>query len=92
MPSSSNHKLPTYNPAHSFDTSWIPRFPIVARGKDVQVLHREKLLSYLSVAVPDSMPSPPHSTLAQELTIVQSPTTLPYADLTDRSATAPTSP
>ncbi|KAF9889079.1 hypothetical protein FE257_008056 [Aspergillus nanangensis] len=39
--------------ATGFDTSWIPRFPVIAHGRNVQDLHREKLLSYLSLAVPD---------------------------------------
>lgn len=38
----------------SFDTSWVPRFPIVAHGKNVQDIQRERPVSYLSMAVPES--------------------------------------
>ncbi|KAL2831026.1 steroid monooxygenase [Aspergillus pseudoustus] len=47
------HQIDVLICATGFDTSWIPRFPILAHGKNVQDLHREKLLSYLSIAVPD---------------------------------------
>lgn len=37
-----------------FDTTWVPSFPIVARGKNVQDMLREKPLTYLSMGLPDS--------------------------------------
>ncbi|KAL1969601.1 hypothetical protein VTN77DRAFT_8154 [Rasamsonia byssochlamydoides] len=39
--------------ATGFNTSWIPRFPIQANGKNVQDLQAGKPISYLSVGVPD---------------------------------------
>ena len=40
--------------ATGFDTSWIPRFPIVVNGKNLQDTWTEEgVTSYLSVAVPD---------------------------------------
>ncbi|KAG0652128.1 sterigmatocystin biosynthesis monooxygenase stcW [Hyphodiscus hymeniophilus] len=39
--------------ATGFDTTWVPRFPIVARGKNVQDLLRARPLSYLAIAVPE---------------------------------------
>ncbi|KAH8695626.1 cyclohexanone monooxygenase [Talaromyces proteolyticus] len=38
--------------ATGFDTSWVPRFPIVANGKNLQDIQRKKPISYLSMAVP----------------------------------------
>lgn len=43
---------PTY--IESFNTSWIPRFPIVANGYNVQDLWAKKIVSYLSIGVPHS--------------------------------------
>ncbi len=37
----------------SFDTSWKPRFPIVANGKNVQDIQAKRPISYLSIGVPD---------------------------------------
>lgn len=37
-----------------FDTSWVPRIPIIANGRNVQDIMRDGPLSYLSVAVPES--------------------------------------
>ena len=46
----------------SFDTSWKPRLPIVANGRNVQNFHSKRIVSYLSIGVPDSefltIPSP----------------------------------
>ncbi|KAL1865924.1 hypothetical protein VTK73DRAFT_5008 [Phialemonium thermophilum] len=40
--------------ATGFDTSWVPRFPVVARGKNLQDVWRGKTpLSYLAVGVPE---------------------------------------
>ncbi|KAH0844044.1 hypothetical protein FOPE_08839 [Fonsecaea pedrosoi] len=36
-----------------FNTSWVPRFPIVARGKNVQDIQKEKPISYLSIGIPE---------------------------------------
>lgn len=38
----------------SFDTSWVPRFPIVANGIDVRQHYKESTDSYFGVAVPGS--------------------------------------
>ena len=38
----------------SFDTSWVPRFPIVANGKNVRDIFAKKAVSYLSIGVPES--------------------------------------
>ncbi|KAF7527649.1 hypothetical protein PCG10_002613 [Penicillium crustosum] len=48
-----DHEIDILICATGFDTSWVPRFPVIAQGKNVQSMHREKILSYLSVAVPD---------------------------------------
>jgi hypothetical protein len=37
-----------------FDTTWVPRFPIVANGKNIQDMWRKRPLSYLAIAVPES--------------------------------------
>ncbi|KIW87177.1 uncharacterized protein Z519_12288 [Cladophialophora bantiana CBS 173.52] len=47
------HEVDVIICATGFDTSWIPRFPIIAHGKNVQDMHKEKLISYISLAVPD---------------------------------------
>ncbi|KAK7214878.1 hypothetical protein V2G26_002881 [Clonostachys chloroleuca] len=39
--------------ATGFDTSWVPRIPIIANGKNVQDIMRDRPISYLSVAVPE---------------------------------------
>jgi cation diffusion facilitator CzcD-associated flavoprotein CzcO len=40
--------------ATGFDTSWIPRFPIRAHGKDLRdIWSKSGALSYLAVAVPE---------------------------------------
>lgn len=48
------HEVDVIICATGFNTSWVPRFPIEANGKNVQDLHASKALSYLSVGVPDS--------------------------------------
>lgn len=40
--------------ATGFDTSWIPRFPIIAHGRNLQDVRRKQgALSYLAVGVPE---------------------------------------
>ncbi|KAF9889081.1 hypothetical protein FE257_008058 [Aspergillus nanangensis] len=39
--------------ATGFDTSWVPRFPILHDGKNVQDFMRERTLSYLAMAIPE---------------------------------------
>lgn len=39
--------------ATGFDTSWVPRFPIIAHGKNLQDVYAEKPLGYLGVAAPE---------------------------------------
>jgi len=39
--------------ATGFDTSWVPRFPIVHDGKNAQDFMRERTLSYISYAIPE---------------------------------------
>lgn len=41
-------------PGARFDTSWVPRFPIVARGRNVQDIQKDKPISYLSIGIPES--------------------------------------
>jgi cation diffusion facilitator CzcD-associated flavoprotein CzcO len=38
--------------ATGFNTTWVPRFPIIANGKNLQDLYKEDALSYLGVAAP----------------------------------------
>ncbi|POR32493.1 Uncharacterized protein TPAR_07277 [Tolypocladium paradoxum] len=38
--------------ATGFDTSWVPRFPIVANGRNVQDIQTKRPISYLSMAIP----------------------------------------
>ncbi|KAL1967003.1 hypothetical protein VTN77DRAFT_3527 [Rasamsonia byssochlamydoides] len=46
------HDLDIIVCATRFDTSWIPRFPLVARGKNLQNIWRTQgALSYLAAAV-----------------------------------------
>jgi cation diffusion facilitator CzcD-associated flavoprotein CzcO len=40
--------------ATGFDTTWVPRFPVVARGKNVQDMLAKGPISYLAVAMPES--------------------------------------
>lgn len=37
-----------------FDTSFVPRFPIIANGRNVQDIQRKRAISYLAMAVPES--------------------------------------
>ncbi|KAK2762350.1 hypothetical protein FQN54_001360 [Arachnomyces sp. PD_36] len=47
------HEVDVIICATGFDTTWVPSFPIVAHGKNVQDTLREKPLSYLSIGLPD---------------------------------------
>ena len=38
--------------ATGFDTSWVPRFPIIANGINLQDMWSSKLESYLSIGAP----------------------------------------
>lgn len=38
--------------ATGFNTSWVPRFPIVANGTNLQDIYRDKPIGYLGVAAP----------------------------------------
>lgn len=42
--------------ATGFDTTWVPRFPIVHEGKNVQDFLRQRTISYLAMAVPEGKP------------------------------------
>ena len=49
-----HHKLDAIVCATGFDTSWVPRFPIVAHGKNMQEEWKKSTpLSYLAVGVPE---------------------------------------
>ncbi|KAF2652919.1 cyclohexanone monooxygenase [Lophiostoma macrostomum CBS 122681] len=39
--------------ATGFDTSWVPRIPIIANGRNAQDILRDRPISYLSVALPE---------------------------------------
>jgi cation diffusion facilitator CzcD-associated flavoprotein CzcO len=39
--------------ATGFNTKWVPRFPILARGRNLQDMYRKNALSYLGVAAPE---------------------------------------
>ncbi|KAK5065111.1 hypothetical protein LTR84_000947 [Exophiala bonariae] len=47
------HEVDVIICATGFDTSWIPRIPIIANGKNVQENLAQSLVSYLSIAVPE---------------------------------------
>ncbi|KAK6375892.1 hypothetical protein LTS17_007714 [Exophiala oligosperma] len=47
------HEVDVIICATGFDTSWIPRFPVIANGKNVQDVFSERLVSYLSIGVPE---------------------------------------
>ncbi|KAH8701505.1 steroid monooxygenase [Talaromyces proteolyticus] len=38
--------------ATGFNTTWVPRFPIIANGKNLQDIYAENALSYMGVAAP----------------------------------------
>jgi len=47
------HEVDVIICATGFNTSWVPRFPIVANGKNIQDLHAKMPSSYLSIGVPE---------------------------------------
>ncbi|EXJ66857.1 uncharacterized protein A1O5_10052 [Cladophialophora psammophila CBS 110553] len=47
------HEVDVIICATGFDTSWVPRFPIKARGMNVQDMQKGKPVSYLSIGVPE---------------------------------------
>ncbi|OQV05521.1 hypothetical protein CLAIMM_10248 [Cladophialophora immunda] len=47
------HEVDVIICATGFDTSWVPRFPIVAKGKNVQDIQKQKPISYLSIGIPE---------------------------------------
>jgi cation diffusion facilitator CzcD-associated flavoprotein CzcO len=47
------HEVDTIVCATGFNTTWVPRFPVIAHGKNVQDLLAERPISYLSIAMPD---------------------------------------
>ncbi|KAF9884521.1 hypothetical protein FE257_001709 [Aspergillus nanangensis] len=50
----SEHEVDVIICATGFDTSWVPRFPVVANGNNVQDIQRKRPVSYLSLAVPNN--------------------------------------
>ena len=49
-----HHELDVFICVTGFNTFWIPRFPVIAHGKNLQDIWKEKgALSYLAVAVPE---------------------------------------
>ncbi|KAJ3536866.1 hypothetical protein NM208_g6542 [Fusarium decemcellulare] len=46
------HEIDVIICATGFDTSWIPRYPVVANGFSVADMWKEEALAYLSIAVP----------------------------------------
>ncbi|KAL2831028.1 putative dimethylaniline monooxygenase [Aspergillus pseudoustus] len=47
------HEVDVIICATGFDTSWVPRFPVVYDGKNAQDFMRERTLSYLAMAIPE---------------------------------------
>ncbi|KAK5052671.1 hypothetical protein LTR84_002536 [Exophiala bonariae] len=47
------HEVDVIICATGFNTSWVPRFPIVAKGKNVQDIQKDKPISYLSIGIPE---------------------------------------
>ncbi|ETS76642.1 hypothetical protein PFICI_12029 [Pestalotiopsis fici W106-1] len=47
-----------WNNHFRFDTTWVPRIPIVAMGKNVQEIIRAKQILYLSMAMPETWSGP----------------------------------
>ncbi|KAH8810649.1 FAD/NAD-P-binding domain-containing protein [Xylogone sp. PMI_703] len=47
------HEVDVIICATGFDTSWIPRFPVIARGKNIQEIQKDKPISYISIGVPE---------------------------------------
>ncbi|KAJ5403026.1 uncharacterized protein N7487_008922 [Penicillium crustosum] len=47
------HEVDVIICATGFDTTWVPRFPIVHDGRNAQDFMRERTLSYLAMAIPE---------------------------------------
>jgi cation diffusion facilitator CzcD-associated flavoprotein CzcO len=52
-PDDVEHKVDAIICATGFDTSWIPKFPIIANSKDLREVWKDHALSYLAVGVPE---------------------------------------
>lgn len=51
-PDGEEHEVDVIILATGFNTSWVPRFPIIADGLNLQDLYRDKPIGYLGVAAP----------------------------------------
>ncbi|KAF2483098.1 FAD/NAD-P-binding domain-containing protein [Neohortaea acidophila] len=51
-PDGKEHELDAILLATGFDTSWVPRFPIIAHGTNLQDVYKERPVGYLGVAAP----------------------------------------
>ncbi|KAH0844333.1 putative sterigmatocystin biosynthesis monooxygenase stcW [Fonsecaea pedrosoi] len=51
-PEGNEHKVDVIILATGFNTSWVPRFPIIANGINLQDIYRKTPVSYLGVAAP----------------------------------------
>ena len=51
-PDGNEHEVDVIILATGFNTSWVPRFPIIADGINLQDLYRDKPIGYLGVAAP----------------------------------------
>jgi cation diffusion facilitator CzcD-associated flavoprotein CzcO len=51
-PDGNEHEVDVIILATGFNTSWVPRFPIVADGVNLQDLYRDRPIGYLGVAAP----------------------------------------
>ncbi|KAF7190309.1 putative sterigmatocystin biosynthesis monooxygenase stcW [Pseudocercospora fuligena] len=51
-PDGKEHEVDAIICATGFDTSWVPQFPIIANGVNLQDIYRQKPVGYLGVAAP----------------------------------------
>lgn len=51
-PEGNEHEVDVLICATGFNTSWVPRFPIIARGINLQDLYSDKPIGYIGVAAP----------------------------------------
>ena len=51
-PDGNEHEVDVIILATGFNTSWVPRFPIIADDINLQDLYRDKAIGYLGVAAP----------------------------------------
>lgn len=49
------HEVDVIICATGFDTTWVPRFPIMHDGKNAQDFMRERTLSYLAMGIPEGI-------------------------------------